>query len=183
MTFTEFGPNSRANVPEHNRLRGLDQGNPHPQYLRADTPVTPAQVDSSLPRGVLGYAEITSPAGGYNSTTVSDVGGLSQTVSVATGRVIRVSFNAAVLSSVGGDIIGMFITNDANAIKAESYISSPTNVVATRLVGSVVFSGLTAGTYTWKIRANRATGTGSGTVDAGSTKPAYLLVEDIGAAS
>lgn len=32
MTFTEFGPNSRANVPEHNRLRGLDQGDPHPQY-------------------------------------------------------------------------------------------------------------------------------------------------------
>lgn len=36
MTFTEFGPNSRANVPEHNRLRGLDQGDPHPQYVRVD---------------------------------------------------------------------------------------------------------------------------------------------------
>lgn len=36
MTFVEFGPNSGARVPQHNRLRGLAEGNPHPQYLLAD---------------------------------------------------------------------------------------------------------------------------------------------------
>lgn len=35
MSFAEFTPQRGATIPEHNRLRGLDVGNPHPQYAVA----------------------------------------------------------------------------------------------------------------------------------------------------
>lgn len=35
MSFAEFGGVRGAQIPEHNRLRGLESGNPHPQYQLA----------------------------------------------------------------------------------------------------------------------------------------------------
>lgn len=40
MSFAEFAAPRGATVPEHGRLRGLDIGNPHPQYAEAAHPHT-----------------------------------------------------------------------------------------------------------------------------------------------
>jgi hypothetical protein len=170
MSFAEFGGRSSAQVPEHNRLRGLDHGNPHPKY---------AASDHSHSLGVLGYAEVTANQTGI-TTVATDLTDLTVSVDVAAGRRVRVSTNVIVRSSAAGDAINLSIIEGAVVLQA---------IVATSVVGGydltmpgAVVLTPSAGSHTYLLQLYRAAGTGTLQLTAGATYPSFILVEDIGAA-
>lgn len=172
MTFTEFGPNSRANVPEHNRLRGLDQGDPHPQY---------ADVDHTHdgPLGVLGFVALPAVAQGSITTEV-DVTGSELAFTVATGRLVRVT---AVVSyqNAAGQGLNLVLREDATRLQVAQDIPVGSIIVTVPLVAVLE---PTAGVHTYRLCAANY---GGGTVTlqnvGGSYPDGFLLVEDVGAAS
>jgi microcystin-dependent protein len=60
VSFVELGPQRGANIPEHNRLRGLEVGNPHSQYSTVDHIHTTYAVPSGA---LLDYAGAAAPVG------------------------------------------------------------------------------------------------------------------------
>lgn len=169
MTFTEFGPNSGARVPEHNRLRGLDQGDPHPQYANSDH-------THDEPRGVLGHAMVEADQTGISGTT--DLIGLSRTVTVDPGRRIRVTVRYLAQQNVAGlGIIVARIQEDSTEL-ARYQATVPGDYY--EQVSIKAIEAPTAGLHTYK--ATLATTAATVALLAGAGYPGFLLVEDIGAA-
>lgn len=177
MTFTEFGPNSRANVPEHNRLRGLDQGDPHPQYADATHDHAAADLAASVPRGVLGYAEVTANEAGITS---ADLTGLSVAVTVETSRRVRVTGYAARIDGTSaGDLFSLQIAEGGTTLNEAGVIMGTTFGDGVTAMAVLTPS---AGEHTYKLVLARASGAGTATLIASANRPAFILVEDIGAA-
>ena len=147
-----------AFVPEHNRLRGLDVGNPHPQYAL----------------GTLAYAEVFADQTGITAAT--DLTGLSVTVTVGTGRRIRVSAVARA-SNTGANSNLLYIKEDETTKQTASYVAS---TATESFPDAWVVLNPSAGSHTYKLTGD--VGAGTMTLRASSTAPAQLLVEDIGAA-
>lgn len=135
-------------------------------------PYDPASVG---PLGTLGYAQIT--ANQTSITTLTDVTGLASTVTVGSGRRIRISFYCHALgSNVVTDAVTMSIMEGATQLQDGNF--EIVTGFGTAASMSVVLTP-SAGSHTYKIQAVRQ-GSGSVTVFAGSADPAYILVEDIG---
>lgn len=133
------------------------------------------QLGVAMPGGVLGYAEIT--ASQATISTEVDVTGLTATVTVATGRRLRISSLTELFGTVAGDQSQINIYEDATQIQAVIMRHSATG----RLDHPAsVIRKPTAGVHTYKLTAQRASGTGTFTVSGAATEPAYILVEDIG---
>lgn len=127
--------------------------------------------------GEVAYAEITAISGTF--TTIADIAGLTVTYPFLAGRKYRLSAYGLIRSSVADDTVRIAITDGSNFVQAygQANIHTASNDVSVFAVKRVIPG---AGTFTYKVRGERASGTGNGQVNAGSSFPAFIMVEDIG---
>lgn len=132
----------------------------------------------NLPWGYVGHASITSSSS--NFTTIADVSGLSVAFTALANRLYVVTFSGTVQSSVSGDRIDVQITDGTPTTFREAIHFIPGNnaPVFTHFCTAPLEPG--AGSITYKIRAERASGSGNCTINAGSTNPATIQVHDVG---
>lgn len=182
MSLTELGLGSRAQVPEHNRLRGVFRTrarptgatDPHPD--KADY----SHVHDTAPLGALGYAEVTADQGSITTTT--DLTDLAVTVTVRTGRRLRITGWARGYAVSAADAQGDLSVREGATLLAsrDSLMGVAGNGMAWGPVLAVVTPA--AGEHTYKLTAEQTVGAGGLVMLASATVPAFILVEDIGAA-
>lgn len=146
-----------------------------PSFINVeDITPTPA-AGTGAPSSTLGYAEKTVDQTGI--TAITPITGLSVNVTVPAGRRLRITSKAELLSTVSADKGSIFIRQDGAIIQgaATGLDVTPRNYTA---FASVIVTP-TAGAHTYTVDAERTNGTGSMTVSASSTLPAFLLVEDV----
>lgn len=128
----------------------------------------------ALPKGRMGSATATSNQGSI--TTAVDLTGLSVTFTAETGRKYRISAMAQFIGTSAGARADLLIDKAGTTLQIGSVIVA-TGVGAS--VSAMVENAPGAGSVTYKLRAQITAGTG--TMQAGATFPAVILVEDIGA--
>jgi hypothetical protein len=126
--------------------------------------------------GTLGYAQVV--ASQASITTEADLTSLAVTVDVASGRRIRITHGMNVFSSVGTDLLRIFIKEGATQLQTSEIRLASTQSVTMPCKGVILTPS--AGSHTYKLTAQRAVGTGNMTMEASAGGPAWLLVEDIG---
>lgn len=129
----------------------------------------------NVPGGILGYAEITSSQNGFAG--VSDVSGLSVTVTVGAGRRVKVTGYGRVNQQSTIAIPELRIWEGSTQLQLAS---STVRAGEVAMLNPEVILTPSAGSHTYKLRL----GTTSGTVDffATSEQKGFILVEDIGSA-
>lgn len=132
---------------------------------------------NAMPGGLIGYAELTSSSSAFTAT--ADVSGLTLTLTPNASRVLRVAVDVMVQSTVANDTIRVFIVSGATVLTfVDVDITSPNfNLRAARTV--LVHSPASSST-TWKIQAQRTSGSGTTIVAAAATTPAVFTIEDLG---
>jgi hypothetical protein len=131
-----------------------------------------------LPRGVVGYASVTSNQ--TPITTIADLTSLTVTWTAVAARRYRITGQTLPQSTVTNDSVGLSITTSGNTVVARQDTGDMlANVPRGLTCQVVVVPG--AGSTTYKLRMERQSGTGDVTNNATSTIPSFILVEDIGA--
>jgi hypothetical protein len=125
--------------------------------------------------GTLGYAQATVDQTGITANV--DLTSLAVTVTVATGRRIRISFKLSVENSNANGGSAVFIQEGASQLQTCRFLNPNANVSITAQ-GSVVLTP-TAASHTYKLTMQNYV-SGTAVSRAGSPEPAYILVEDIG---
>ncbi len=128
--------------------------------------------------GTLGYAQVVADQTGI--TTETDLTGLSVAVTVGASRRIRVTASGLVTNTVAQDEFILHIKEGATVLQRaayDSFINATSRPVAVER--SVILTP-TAGAHTYKLSLLRNQGTGTLTLAAGATYPAFILCEDIG---
>lgn len=131
----------------------------------------PVHDHAAAPTSTLGYAEVTA-----NQTSITaevDLAGLSVTATVAAGRRIRV-LGSAYFTNTGTSGYDILKVYEDGVQKSER--AQPADPDA-HAVECIAILSPSAGTHTWKLRA-QATG-GTATSYGNALYPAYILVEDI----
>lgn len=147
-----------------------------PAYILVeDITATPA-AGSGAPSSTLGYSEVLTSQAGI--TTVTDITGLSVTVTVPSGRRLRIVTKLEVQSSVNNDYAAISIKEGATRLTAAAVNIGPAATNGSTNEVSVIVSP-SAGTHTYKTTLERLAGTGSLTNAASATDPSHILVEDI----
>lgn len=129
------------------------------------------------PKGEIGYAERTANQGSIVAET--SLTGLTLTIGTASaGR--KLMFTAAVqlYSTVAGDDAVLSLRRNGVEIATHELTLAKAN---TQLAFRIARRWAHTGTAVYSLGARRATGTGTITMRALSTTPAFLLAEDIGA--
>lgn len=140
-----------------------------------------ASEDNSLPGGWIGYVEITSSQGSISTET--DITGLSVTVTVNTTRRIKLTaYCSGWLSTVNGDRAVMYIKESTTKLQEARSSTTAAGVATDAIIVQAVLAP-SSGSHTYKVSFERNAGTGSLTFGAGTTNPAFLLVEDVGPSS
>lgn len=127
--------------------------------------------------GALAYAQVVATQGTFTAQT--DLTSLTVTVTVQTGRRIRITACAGASSSVGGDVVALQIQEGATVLQIAQF-PVPVTAFAFMPGTSQVILSPTAAAHTYKLTMGRVNGTGNITMQAGATFPAFILVEDIG---
>ncbi len=144
----------------------------------ADSAITSAKLTDAIPRGAMGYAEVTANQTGI--TTMTDLTGLSVTWTAVAGRNYKVTFKVLLFSTVANDDVNVWLRNGSST----SLNAFGTRAVSTAhgigVTGSHRLSGLSAGSQTVKLSLERAAGSGAVALAAAATHPSFILVEDIG---
>jgi len=131
--------------------------------------------------GQLGYAEITANPANF-TTPISDVAGLSVAVTVGTGRRVGVTGHVRSWSSTVADDRLLFSIREGTTLLNQTLLLGDPIANNAGSGGQVFWLGTpSAGAHTYKISVEMADG-GTGTLNAAATLPAFILVEDIGAA-
>lgn len=126
--------------------------------------------------GTIAYAQVTANQAGI--TTITDLTGLSVTFTAATGRRYKITGFALLSSSVATDVYRISLTDGSNnLLQLNENVASSTSAPIVMRIDTP-----SAGSLTYKLRATRQAGTGNVTLNAGPGLPAFILVEDIGAA-
>jgi hypothetical protein len=132
---------------------------------------------SDIP-GTLGYAEITASQAGI--TTEADITGLAVTVSVNSGRRIKITgYTPGILIDVL-DERGSYRIKEGGTQLQEFRAVSRNTGFSTHGACPIWIGTPTAGSHTYKITAARISSSGNLTVLANANAPAFILVEDIG---
>lgn len=138
--------------------------------------LTAAQVND-ISQGTLGYAQAV--ANQTTITTVVDVTSCTTTVTVVAGRRVRITGELIAGSTVGTDIGRMSIKEGATLLQ---FCDAPLSIgggSGNKFIANVILQP-SAAAHTYKLTMERTVGTGSITVVAGATFPAYIHVEDVG---
>lgn len=146
-----------------------------PAFIMVEDITPTPSAGTGAPSSTLGYAQIT--ADQTTITTITPITGLSVNVVVPAGRRLKITAKAELLSTVSADKGSIFIRQDGTIIQgaATGLDVTPRNYSA---VAEIVVTP-SAGAHTYTVDAERTNGTGSMTVNASATSPAFLLVEDI----
>jgi hypothetical protein len=132
---------------------------------------------AKYPKGWLGYASVTSNQSGIGSTP-TDLTGLTVTVTVPANRLVRVSGYAQVFTA-SGVYAAVTMLEDGSQVgrvgRTLPGVGESTTVSAFTLVLP------TAGSHTYKLQGESSSSTF--TLEASSSLPAWILVEDIGPSS
>jgi hypothetical protein len=135
---------------------------------------------SSAPRGQLGYAQVT--ANQATITTEVALTGLSVTVTVGANRSIRIVGSIRFGATNIDNAAILRIKEGSTTLQiAEDVASRISSQVNTSLERSVILTP-SAGAHTYLLSLAQSVGTGSVNLNAGTTNPAFILVEDIGPA-
>lgn len=128
--------------------------------------------------GQLGYAQITANSSTF--TTIVDITGLSVNVTVGTGRRIKITWRGDILRSVAdGTSIAYIYDGVTELTRAQGFarVAGESFNTTTAIILTPV-----AGAHTYNIKGQTASGTGNSQIVGSATNPAFILVEDIGAA-
>ena len=131
-----------------------------------------------LPAGRIGSASIT--ADQTSISTMADITSLTVTFTAITGRLYLITGKIDFLSSVADGVWGFYVTNSANTQQNQATGIILSTNSHTGIVHAVVQP--TSGSVTYKLRMERVSGTGTYTMQASSTRPAFILVQDLGVA-
>ncbi len=129
--------------------------------------------------GTLGYVQVTA-----NQTTITtevDLTSLTLTTTFTANRRIKITGACHLQSTVGTDEGALHITDATPTVIQVANTGDPGNVVGNP--GHAYCSAKVtpaAGSKLYKLRALRANGTGTFTMVASATTPAFILIEDIG---
>jgi hypothetical protein len=132
--------------------------------------------------GTYGFAELSSTQGSI--TAITDITGLSLTIAPASGRRYSIKTVVPLSSTVATDIVAIAIVNELGTVIAggQDICVSAGGFIDLAAEKVLVADGAT---HTYTVRAERAVGTGTITMQAGQTQVgithyAHLLIEDIG---
>jgi len=134
------------------------------------------QLGVAMPGGTLGVATVTADSGTF--TALTDVTGLSVTVTVAAGRRIYVSAQCQIASSTAGDRGTVALYEGATALLTAVYELADANLNYGNPIGVPLQPS--AGVHTYKVSAARDSGAGNITAKASATNPAWIMIEDRG---
>lgn len=143
----------------------------------ADAGVTTAKLAANIPLGRLGEAKVTTgqTTSGASST---DLTGLSVTVNVGTSRNLKISAIVPVYSTNTGVCVNIQIKHSSGTILEEIFTRCETSGNVATATG---FGTATAtGSHTYILSIVRHAGTGNIHTSPSATRPATLLVEDMG---
>lgn len=125
-------------------------------------------------RKILGYRQVTANIAGVVATTATVAPGLSAPVIVPTGRKVKITIGAqAMLNNTAGASINYAIYEGASEIST-SGITAPGNNYAT-IANREALTSPSAGLHTYQ--ADFFVGSGSATLIATATSPAFIRVE------
>jgi len=127
--------------------------------------------------GTLGYAQVTANQGGISTAT--DLTGLFVAVTVTAGRRIRISASGLTDRTVANGTNSLLIQEGATQLQEIN--TQPLYGNAAQHYGAVILTP-TGGAHTYKLALFRVTGTGTISLQAAATFPAFILVEDVGTA-
>lgn len=130
-----------------------------------------------LPGGWIGYAEVTANQAAISA--VVDLTGLTVSVTVGASRRIRITGSTLFNGTTLDDSAQMQIREGATQLQIGE---APIRTSFASIERSVIITP-TAGAHTYKLMAARNVGTGSVTLGASATNPAFILVEDLGPAT
>jgi len=140
-----------------------------------------ASEDNSLPGGWIGYAEITADSSAI--TTLVDISGLSQAVTVNTNRKIRITVDL-LLDGALDNTVDIYIREGSTTLRRRRF-GYPTSDAQSPVHFTHDFNP-TSGSHTYKVSALRASGASTNVVkaDSGTTwGPSSITIEDIGPSS
>jgi hypothetical protein len=144
-----------------------------------DAGIGSTQLAAGIGRGVLanGYAQVTSSQSSLEGGV--DLTSLTVTVTVRASSRIRITGSCNLAGSVAGAAITLNVQEGATVLN-----SGKGHVVTAnegdRYRAEVILTPST-GSHTYKLNAVRASGSGTVTMNASATEPAFILVEDLGA--
>lgn len=131
--------------------------------------------------GWLGWAQVTANQGSIDASA-DDLTGLTLTITVPASRLVDVRGSVQFFSATAGDRAAMLILEDGTEITGAP-IPCPTANYIFVSERSVVRSAPSAGAHTWKLQGVLADGTGAVTMAASATRPAQIVVVDLGSSS
>lgn len=130
--------------------------------------------DNSPATRQLGYAQVTANQGSI--TTAVDLTGLTTTVTTLTNQKVKITAQVSMTSSVGGDQMALSLLKDGVVVMS-AYSNQGSVAAQGQFISLVFVDSPTAGSHTYKLQAFRNIGTGTLTMAAASTFPAFILVE------
>lgn len=130
--------------------------------------------------GWIGYVQVT--ANQTSITSLVDITSLTLTVTALASRYHKTTmFLGSLASTVSADSVNAHITDGSNVDKQIAGVTLGAAGAGATMIVQVVETGW-SGSTTRKGRIERAAGTGTITLGAAATQPAFLLIEDMGSA-
>lgn len=130
-----------------------------------------------FPGGWIGYNEVTANQTGITATT--DLTTLTVAVTVGASRRIRISGEIGHERSVNDGVTRLSINEGATTLTFADAAVRAAAEGSVRIFCSCVLTPST-GAHTYKLTLARANGTGTVSLTASATNPAFILVEDLG---
>lgn len=146
-----------------------------PAFLYVEDVTSTPTAASGAPSSTLAYAEVTTGQSGI--TSVVDLTGLTVTITVPPGRRIAITANIETSRTVPDGTTRLSIKEGATFLQImdnQENIASDT----CSLNGQAIITP-SAGTHTYKLTLERASGTGTVALGASTNSPSFILVEDI----
>lgn len=129
---------------------------------------------------VLGYAQAV--ANQATITAAVDLTSLTTTVTVPyAGHRVRITAEVQLQSTVADDVAQVLIMEGATQLNVGPMLCRPAATALKVIAHALVVP--TAAAHTYKLQGQRVSGTGTVTMTASATAPAFILVEDLGPAA
>lgn len=145
-----------------------------PDFVQGEV-VTAAKMNE-IPKGVLGYAEITTSETGIS--TLEDVTGLETTVTVPANRMIRIEISVNIRQRTSPALAIVRIREGSTSLRRSDHQLAADDF-ATAQLSRILFPS--PGQHTYKVSAQTSAGTVDVLADDNVTHgPAHILVTDLG---